>query len=206
MAGKTKKNRKISKKLILSIVVIAFIITAASCVTGYVQYDNTMRRLYNENGYVIGEIILNELDHERIAGYAESWTKDEYYPVMEEYLENVRLASGAAYIYIAIPDGKVEGNGVGEGTMRYIYDCTGMQIGETDPVPKFYEEFESTYRTGEKTGNYYVRHSPKYGYLTSCMLPINDANGKTVAILFVDIFMSLIVSTLVRYIVRVAVI
>ena len=206
MAKEARKNRKIGRKLTISIILTAFIISLGSCVAGYIQYDNTMRKLYNDNGYVIGEIILNELDHEKIARYAETWEEDDYYPVMEEYLESVRLASGAAYIYIAIPNGKVEGNGAGEGTMRYIYDCTGMKIGDTDPVPRFYEEFESTYLTGEKTGNYYVRHSPKYGYLTSCMLPVNDANGKTAAILFVDVFMDIIVSTLMGYIFNVAII
>lgn len=193
-----KRAGKLSRKLLVSIVIVAIVIGVASCVVGYIQYDNTMRRLYNENGYVVGEIILDELDHAKIENYATTWKEDEYYPEMQKYLQGVQESSGAAYIYIALPNG--------DSTMRYIYDCTGMKIGDTDPVPRFYDEFEFTYNTGNKTGNYYVRHSPKYGYLTSCMLPIKNEDGKTVAILFVDIFMSLIVSTLVGYIVRVAII
>lgn len=198
-----KKKTKIGRKLLASIIIVSVIICAASCLIGYTQYRSTIRKLYNDNGYVIGEIILDELDHEKIADYAVSWEKDDYYSEMETYLRGVQESSGAAYIYIAIPNGVTED---GKGSMRYIYDCTGCDLGDVDPVTAYYDDFVYTFETGEKTGNYYVRTSAKYGELTSSMLPVNDSEGNTVAILFVDVFMTLIRSTLIGYILRVVLI
>lgn len=198
-----KKRKSIRKKLLASTIIMAFLICAASCLVGYLQYNNTIMQLYNDNGYVIGEIILDHIDHDKVAEYAETWQEDEYYTEMETYLDRVLEASDAAYIYIAIPNGTDD---YGNNTMRYIYDCTGCKIGDVDPVPMYYDSLVYTYETGLKTGNFYVRHSPKYGDLTGTMLPIIDSNGKTAAILFVDIFMTLIRSTMIEYIVKVVLI
>lgn len=201
---KRQKNpMRISRKLLTSIIIMCVVICASTCFFGYTQYSNTIRKMYNDNGYVIGEIILNEIDHEKIAEYVQTWKEDDYYQEMAQYLQSVQDVSNAAYIYIAVPNGQ---NADGNDSMRYVYDCTGCKLGDTDPVPKYYDSFVYTYETGEKTGNYYVRHSPKYGDLTSSMLPIMDQSGKTVAILFVDVFMALIRSTMIEYILRVVLI
>jgi hypothetical protein len=39
---------------------LTILICAVSTVSGYLQYDNTIRELYNKNGYVIGNIIESE--------------------------------------------------------------------------------------------------------------------------------------------------
>jgi sigma-B regulation protein RsbU (phosphoserine phosphatase) len=191
-------NRKkigLDHKLLISIVAFTVIICLASCLIGYVQYNSTIRKLYNENGYVIGEIIMKELDHEKIAKYAKTWEKDDYYDEMALYLKGVEKVSGAAYIYIIVPEENE--------TMRYIYDSSGLSIGDTDPVSMYYDEIVYIYQNGERTDDYFVRHSKKYGYLTSSVLPIKDSSGRTVAVLCVDIHMKLIVSTLMGYVIRV---
>jgi len=192
--GFRKKRRSLNKKLLTSIILLAVIISAASCLVGYMQYNNTIRRLYNENGYVIGDIILEQLEHDKIAEYADTWTKDSYYDEMAEYLKGVEEASGAAYIYIVVP--------YGNQTMRYIYDSSGLSIGDYDPVSSYYDEVCAAYETGERQDCYFVRRSQKYGYLTSSVLPIPDGEGRTVALLFVDVHMALIVSALMRYVLR----
>lgn len=189
-----KKRRSLNKKLLTSIILLAVIISAASCLVGYMQYNNTIRRLYNENGYVIGDIILEQLEHDKIAEYAYTWTKDSYYDEMAEYLKGVEEASGAAYIYIVVP--------YGNQTMRYIYDSSGMSIGDYDPVSSYYDEVYAAYETGERQDCYFVRRSQKYGYLTSSVLPIQDGDGRTAALLFVDVHMALIVSALLGYVLR----
>lgn len=99
-----KKLRKnLNKKLLFSIVLLCVIISVVSCVIGFLQYNNTIRRLYNENGYMLGSMILEQIDGDRIAEYAQTWTRDAYYSEMEDYLKEVEEASGAAYIYMAVP-------------------------------------------------------------------------------------------------------
>jgi len=184
----------ISKKLLLSVVLLTVLICVVSTVSGYYQYSNTIRKLYNDNGYVIANIILNHIDHDQIAHYAQTWTEDENYAAMADYLRSVEEASGAAYIYI-VTFSK-------DHTMRYIYDSSGLSIGDVDPISSYFDEAWAAYTKGEKPNNYMVRHSQKYGYLTSSMMPVIDSEGNIAAVLLVDVWMELILTTLRGYIVR----
>ena len=184
----------ISKKLLLSVVLMTVLICAVSTFSGYYQYQNTIRKLYNDNGYVIANIILNHIDHDKIAQYAQTWTEDEDYGEIWDYLKNVEQASGAAYIYIVTVNE--------DQTVRYVFDSSGVPIGATDPVSAYFDEVWAAYTRGERTQSHMVRHSPRYGYLTSSMLPITDSQGKVVALLFVDVWMKVIISTLRDYILK----
>lgn len=194
-----RKKTRLSKKLLTSIIILTVIMCSASCAIGFIQYNHTIRKLYNENGYVVGRMILSEIDHNKIGEYSSTWKADSYYSEMKAYLEKVERASKAAYIYIIVP--------MENQKMRYIYDSSGCLIGDYDPVSSYYEDLIQIYRTGEEIKDeYFVRYSKKYGYLTSSILPVKDSGDKTVALLFVDVHMEVIVSTLVGYIFRVLVI
>ncbi len=184
----------ISKKLLLSVILMTVLICLISTLSGYYQYSNTIRKLYNDNGYVIANIILEHIDHDKIGRYAQTWTEDEDYEMMANYLRGVEKASGAAYIYIVTvsPDQ----------TVRYIYDSSGVPIGGTDPVSSYFDEVWAAYTEGKLPDNYMVRNSPKYGYLTSSMMPVIDSRGDVVALLFVDVWMQVIITTLHGYIVK----
>ncbi|MBQ6322434.1 MAG: PP2C family protein-serine/threonine phosphatase [Lachnospiraceae bacterium] len=184
----------ISKKLQLSVVLMTVLICLISTFTGYYQYSDTIRKLYNDNGYVIGNIILDNIDHDKIGQYAQTWTEDEEYAEIAEYIKNVEIASKAAYIYIVTVNE--------DQTVRYIFDSSGVPIGNYDPVSSYYDKVWECYTKGTSPNNYMVRHSPRYGYLTSSMLPIIDSGGNIVALLFVDVWMEGIMSTLYGYIIR----
>ena len=197
MDDPTKTSRirfGISKKLLLSVVLLTLLICFISTFSGYVQYSNTIRKLYNDNGYVIANIILEHVDHDQIAHYARTWEEDENYADMAEYLRSVEKASGAAYIYIVTISE--------DHTMRYIYDSSGLSIGDTDPLSAYFDEAWAAYTQGIKPDNYMVRHSARYGYLTSSMLPVIDSEGKIAAVLLVDVWMELIEATLRGYIIN----
>ena len=95
-------------------------------------------------------------------------------------------ASKAAYIYIVTVNE--------DQTVKYVYDSSGV-FGGTDPVSAYFDEVWAAYTEGKQTESYMVRHSKKYGYLTSSMLPVKDSGGKVVALLFVDIWMQTIIGT-----------
>ena len=184
----------ISKKLLLSVVLMTILICVVSTLSGYIQYSNTIRKLYNENGYVIANIILDHIDHDKVGQYAETWTEDEDYAEIAAYIKNVEVASGAAYIYIVTV--------YEDQTVRYVFDSSGVPIGDTDPVSSYFDKVWACYTEGTSPDNYMVRHSPRYGYLTSRMLPVIDSQGKIVALLFVDVWMEMILSTLYGYIAK----
>ena len=188
----------ISRKLLLSVVLMTVLICVVSTISGYYQYSNTIRKLYNDNGYVTANIILNHIDHDKIGKYATTWAEDEDYAEMAEYLKSVENASGAAYIYIVTVNE--------DQTVRYVYDSSGLSIGDTDPVSSYFDEVWAAWTEGKSPNNYMVRHSKKYGYLTSSMVPVKDSEGKIVALLFVDIWMQEIITTLQDYILKMVVV
>ena len=184
----------ISRRLLLSVVLMTVLICVVSTYSGYYQYSNTIRKMYNDNGYAIANIVLNSIDHDKIGQYARTWTEDEDYAGIADYLKDVAEASDVAFIYIVTLNE--------DQTIRYIFDSTGVPIGSTDPVPANFDEAWEAWTTGKRPDSYMVRHSPKYGYLTSSMLPIIDSQGEVVAMLSVDVWMQVIMETLRDYILR----
>ena len=184
----------ISKKLLLGVFLLTILTCVFSTITGYLQYDRTLRKLYNDHGYKIGNIILDNIDHDKVGHYAETWTEDEDYAETAEYLKKVEEKAGVAFIYIVTVNE--------DQTLRYVFDTSGTPIGMTDPIPAHFDEVWEAYTEGKRPESYMVRHSPKYGYLTSSLLPIMDSKGSVVAMLSVDVRMEVIISMLTGYIVK----
>ena len=191
MAKSKKRRIGINRKILTGIIVLTLLINVLSCISGSVIVNRTVQKLYNEKGYLVANIILHHIDHDKIAEYTTTWQEDEYYAEMVDYLHFMEECSGAAYIYIAVP--------YEDKTMRYVYD-TGTTIGDTDPISAPFDEIWLAYTEGIKPTSYFVRNSRKYGALTSSCLPIKDSGGEVVALIFVDTYMEVIFSTLDVYI------
>ncbi|WP_026527416.1 PP2C family protein-serine/threonine phosphatase [Butyrivibrio sp. VCD2006] len=186
-----KKRWGINRKTLTAIIVFTLLINIISCICGSIIFDRAIQKLYNDKGYVVANIILNDIDHDKIAQYATTWEADDYYSWMVEYLHHIEDYSNAAYIYIAVP--------YEDKTMRYIYD-SDTYIGDSDPIAASFEEIWTAYTQGVRPKSYLTRHSQKYGFLTSSCLPVKDSNDKVVALLFVDTHMEVVLSTLRSYI------
>lgn len=187
----------ISKKTLAVIIVCTLLFGVLTCVAGSLIFDSVIEKLYNDKGYVVANIILNDIDHDKVAQYTRTWEADDYYHEMEEYLRKIQDFSGAAYIYIAVPKE--------DGTMRYVYDPDTF-MGDTDPIAASFEEIWAAYTEGKRPESYLVRRSKKYGFLTSSCLPVIDSTGSVVALLFVDTHMEEILVTLRRYVTNMVII
>ena len=175
-----RKPWGINKKTLVSIIIFTLLLVGILGISGSILFDEVIEKQYNDRGYMVAEIILNDIDHDKIAQYTRTWEADEYYHEMEEYLHHIEEITKAAYIYIAVP--------YEDKTMRYVYD-TATYIGDTDPIAASFEEIWQAYMKGVRPKSYLTRHSKKYGYLTSSCLPIKDSDGKVAALLFVDTHM-----------------
>ncbi len=182
----------ISRKLLLSVVILTVLICAISTVSGYYQYDNTIRKLYNDHGYEIGNIILDNIDHDKVARYAQTWTEDGDYAEIANYIKSVAESADVAFIYMVTINE--------DQTIRYVFDSTGTPLGASDPVAAYFDEVWAAWTQGTRPDSYLVRHSPKYGYLTSSVLPVIDSQGNVVALLLVDVWMKVVITTLRSYI------
>ena len=155
--GSKRARFGVSKKLLLSIILITVLICAVSTFSGYYQYDNTIRKLYNDNGYVVGNIILDNIDHDKVGQYAKTWTQDGDYEKIADYIRNVKYASDAAHIYIVTVNE--------DRTVRYVFDSYAeTQLGDTYPVSYYFDEVWAAYTKGTRPDSYMVRHSKEYGY------------------------------------------
>ena len=186
-----KMKMGVNQKALLGTIIYTLLFSVATCIAGYFIFDRVIEKLYNDRGYVVANIILNDIDHERVARYTRNWIEDDYYHEMSEYLKKIEEYSNAAYIYIAVP--------FEDGTMRYVYDSDTF-IGDTDPISASFDEIWDVYTKGERPQSYLVRKSKKYGYLTSSCLPVKDKNGDVVALLFVDTNMEDILVIIYSYI------
>ena len=187
----------ISKKALLGIIIFTLLLSFFTCFAGYLFFDKAIQRLYNDKGYVIANIILNDIDHDKIAEYTRTWQEDDYYHEMEDYLHHIEEYTGAAFIYIAVPNE--------EKTMRYVYDSDTF-MGDYDPISASFDEIWDAYTKGERPSSYLVRKSKKYGFLTSSCLPVKDSEGNVVALLFVDTYMQEVLSWLNKYVFNMVVI
>lgn len=192
--SKLLRRRKlgIHGKAIAGIIVFTLLLNIGMCISGSLIFDRSVQKIYNERGYMVANIILKQIDHEKIAEYSKTWLEDDYYQEMVEYLKYIQEFSNAAYIYIGVP--------AEDRTIKYIYD-SGSNIGYVDPIAAPFDELWKAYTEGVRPTSYLVRHS-QYGYLTSSCLPVKDRTGKVVALLFVDTNMEVIQSTLHRFIVN----
>lgn len=188
-----KRRWGINKKTLVSIIVFTLLLVLLLGISGSVLFDTVIEKQYNDRGYVVAQIILNDIDHDKIAQYTKTWEEDEYYQEMTQYLHHIEEYSNAAYIYIAVP--------YEDHTMRYVYD-TATYIGDSDPISASFDEVWEAYTKGERPKSYLTRHSKKYGYLTSSCLPIKDSSGETVALLFVDTNMEDIIAIIRSYVIN----
>lgn len=192
MEGKPKLSLSwgIRQKVLISVILFAVLTNVLVCLGGSLIFDRAVQKIYNERGYSVANIILKEIDHEKIAEYTRTWNADEYYEKLSAYLKDIQECSASAYIYIAVP--------FEDKTMKYVYD-SGSTIGFVDPIAASFDEIWRAYQNGESPQSYLVRHS-QYGYLTSSCLPVKDSAGTVVALLFVDTDMKIVKSTIQRFI------
>ena len=193
------KRKSVGKKILLSVIVFTIIVGIVTCIVGGIRFQHNIQKMYSDIGYKVGEVILGEIDEKRIAEYAENFEKDDndaYYEKMSAFLKRVELETKSAYIYIIVPDET--------GMMTYIYDSSGLCLGDKDPISTYSDELNKVYKTGERSDIYFVRKSAKYGYLTSSVLPVKMINGDTVALLLVDTFMETIENDIKSYVASIA--
>lgn len=183
-------------KALAGIIVFTLLINTAMCLSGSFIFDKSVQKIYNERGYVVANIILDQIDHDEIAKYAKTWEEDDYYQEMVMYLEDILEYSNAAYIYIGVP--------YEDKTIKYIYD-SGSHMGFVDPIAAPFDELWQAYTEGVRPKSYLVRHS-QYGYLTSSCLPVKDSDGNVVALLFVDTDMEVIQLTLQSFVLNMIII
>lgn len=205
---KAKLNRKLTALCIL----LAILICAGCCATGYLQFRNSTYKSYNEFAYEIGDAALSYVNSDRITDYLNEeyfdpetgeFLPDEEYERMTEEIYNLYINTAmytySSGIYLCIPH--VEN---GEYLLTNLFDVRIVEAEDKAPwavgiVDRMGvdnpEEVMRIFNTGERSSDYFV-HRSSFGYNSTAILPVKNSGGGTVALLMSDMPMPFIEETL----------
>ncbi len=221
--GLQKKSR-LSAKIISGFIVLGLLITASSCIIGYIRYTSVIEKMYNDKAYEVANSVLSYIDGDSVkdwfAAVKNAKSKEELKQISEdlqnkeEYkslfaqLTSLRNNMGVNYLYLADMmgnDGKVQP------TLIYLMDAENpyddyppFVPGDTGPMnPEFLEDAQYIYDTGNRSDNYFYSHSA-FGYNTSAISAIKDSSQKVVGLVGVEISMTNLQEARTKYIIYVA--
>lgn len=208
-------NAKINRKLTALCVLLALLICAGCCWSGYLQFRNSTYRSYNDFAYEIGDIALSYVDADRITGYLDEayfnpetkeFVPDDEYQDMKDEIYNLYLhTSMHAYssgIYLCVPH---EENG--EYLLTNLFDVRIVEAEDKAPwdvgvVDRMGvdnpEEVMRIFSSGTRSSDYFV-HESRFGYNSTAIIPVKNSSGETVALLMSDMPMPFVKEMLNRY-------
>ena len=197
---------KISRKIASMCVLLAMMICVGCCISGYIQYRDTIYQRYNNFAYQIAGIARSYVNGDRIATYLDTGKTDEEYDLMAQQIYNIyrqtALYENKSGIYIFVPDGE-------NATITNLFDVRIIEaseetkpfyaIGCKDPMGVEHpEHVMEIFNTGATVDDYFV-HETKFGYNSTAVLQITDSNGTPVACLAADMPIPFINETLNHY-------
>ena len=196
-----KKKRRLNSKIILQSVSMAMVICIAVCISGLIQYRNSIYHAYNSFAYHIADVAASYVDGNTIATYPLVNKTDEKYDEMTSRIYNLYSKSKVASIYICIPNVK-------DMTLTNVYDSrindaedkAPYALGVVDPIGGTPDEVVKVFQTGERSSDYFIRKT-KFGYNTSAIVPLQNDAGNVTALLVVDIPMLGIKENMLNYLV-----
>jgi len=182
---KMKTHQKISRKIeipILLITLVGFIVVG---LYSYLSYRKDMTDSFASSALSISNLIVSEIQGDKIQEYDTAGEKDDYYNSLIQSLANFKKSTGARYLYIITDTGsgyKYIADGYVDGQID-----SQSQLGDTDNYDAYGQEPLNVLKTGESGASDIYFANSQYGYLISAFSPIMNSEGKPVAVLGVDL-------------------
>ena len=222
------RRMKLSWKMAVVLILFGILVVASAIVIGFLTFQNDTYKVYNNHAYQIAEEAASRFTDEEWTYYADLVTrnargevsgeeleearKDPRYLQLRGELDTLRASMHANDIFVsvmnreAVEQAKKTGNTDRIPGILYITDSYAKQD-ESFPLG-YIGTFNGAFAditmgivdTGERADSYFISQS-EFGYNTSAILPV-VRNGKTVALVTVEIPMSTIRDTLRQFILR----
>lgn len=219
---------KLSWKLGIGLMLFGLLILASAITIGYVTFQKDTQKVYNNFAYQIAEEAKSLFTDEEWDYYADLVTRNARgelsqeeleearnaprYQELRQRLDTLRTSTQANDIFVSVMDreavqeARKAGNSDRIPGILYITDSYVKQeesfplgyIGEFNGV--FAEVTMGIVDTGKRADDYFISKS-QFGYNTSAILPV-IRNGRTAALVTVEIPMSTIENTLRQFILR----
>lgn len=185
------RKRKIGLRVKFTLLFILFaaVVMATVSLVTYRKYEEAMMKKYVDEAISVAKLTASFLDGDEMVRYGESLIKDEEYDRLEALLDNIRLQTGVAYLYVMMP--------VSDDAMIYIFDAGTKE--QRDAGEVVYLGWEGVYddnflsaKEAMATGEPSTRleeTTTELGNLASAYVPIKNGDGVPVAFVGVDFSM-----------------
>ncbi|MDR1377730.1 MAG: SpoIIE family protein phosphatase [Synergistaceae bacterium] len=185
-----KWRGKLQLKFLSGLFVMALVLITVLSVVIARNYRRSMEAYYANVVFNEAKIAAETIDGNKIAEYASTLTKDDYYEQVRQTLQKVKRIVGLKYFYVVIPY---------EDQMFYVWDAgdkgeAGVcDLGDRDDYYGGGQEImRGVFLNREKEEHILITNNDEYGYLASAYVTIRDSRGNPVALSSVDISMDMI--------------
>jgi sigma-B regulation protein RsbU (phosphoserine phosphatase) len=190
---KQRKQRKLQHAVIRSFAILGIVLVL---VISFVVADQYIRKAmgnYRDTAFAYTKSMAEMIDGDKVAHYLETGEKDEYYDEILSYLNAFRYNTEIQYFYVFVPD---------TDEILYIWDANILKEGETeidicelgDREAYWGESDKDTIHTiyydQEPYEELTLSDDEKYGSMASAYSTVLDSNGKPVAVVGVDMYMT----------------
>lgn len=181
-----KKKNKLQKSLLLgfSLLTVCLILVISSVVA--VQQITNKIKSVTQTTFAYTKAAAEYIDGDKIAYYAETEKKDEYYNEIMDFLNSYLKNSNLQYYYVFVPY---------ENDLEYIWDADAADTVDGTCPLGYHEEYMENGKA--EVQKIYRQNPPEeisfendevYGYIASAYSPIFNSAGEPVAVVGADVY------------------
>ncbi len=211
-------------KILVGFVILTIVICAATIAVGVIQYTRYMMQLYNEKAYQTASTFRTYMTDEELQNYVDvAWklkngtasekevqdlVNSERYQTTRQLLFSLRESMEANDIYMVLADPEAMHNPPADvenwQPMFYIFDSYAMPDlsfdfgGRSAFNMDFLDSVLKILDTGERVDDFFISESD-FGYNTSAVLPLKNADGEVIAMIGVEVPMEILAVALLNY-------
>lgn len=177
-----KPRSSLGRKTLIGIIIFAVILIIAVCVTvGVGTYYERVHE-YNRQAYNYTRSAADFINGDTIDRYLSTGKKDDYYYLVQNYLNSAQRETAIKYYYVFVPY---------EDDLVYVWDANTEEgycdLGEHEEYMEGGKEATEEVFREDPPEKVKLTRDDKYGYIASAFTPIFDSTGKPVAVAAVDL-------------------
>ena len=204
-----KLHNSLRAKLLLGIIVFSALLGASISFLGYQEFTSVLEQQYNAEAYHVAEMARSCLNPDKFDEYLSTGETDEEYEEIQALLDDLTEAMEATFIYVARVD-KSDYR-----TLTYIYDSVNSQSGfsryelgytHIGVNEAYVEDVKNIVDHGGSAMGYMYTYVSESGAHATAGLPVSDSSGEVVAILGVEVPMTILDEARMAYVYHVMIV
>ncbi|HIR56178.1 MAG TPA: SpoIIE family protein phosphatase [Candidatus Gallacutalibacter pullicola] len=202
-------HNSLRAKLLLGIIVFSALLGASISFLGYQEFTSVLEQQYNAEAYHVAEMARSCLNPDKFDEYLSTGQTDEEYEEIQALLDDLTEAMEATFIYVARVD-KSDYR-----TLTYIYDSVNSQSGfsryelgytHIGVNEAYVEDVKNIVDHGGSAMGYMYTYVSESGAHATAGLPVSDSSGEVVAILGVEVPMTILDEARMAYVYHVMIV